>query len=122
MLKVETAEQAALATQLPVGKVLATGQGSVPLVRKDLFNKLLSLLPAAEKGGLREPRRAPSTWAEIGVGDMVLAEDPIPNHGWWEAILLERTGDDAFKLRFRDYPEEGIMVRQRHQLALMFPA
>jgi len=122
VLKIETAEQAALAAQLPAGKVLATGQGSVPLVRKDLYNKLLALLPAAMKNQLGESRRSPSTWAEIDVGDMVLAEDPVPNDGWFEAIVLERTGDDGFKLRFRDYPEEGIVVRQRHQLALLSPS
>ncbi len=93
----------------------------MPVVRKDLFAQVLALLPPASQAGIGQVKQGPSTWSEIGVGDLVLAEDPIPNDGWYEAIVLEAVDTDQFKLRFRDYPEEGIVVRSRKQLALLSP-
>jgi hypothetical protein len=52
----------------------------------------------------------------------VLAENWEPKTGWYEAVVLEQVGADELKLRFRDYPEEGTLVRRRNQLALMSPA
>ena len=68
------------------------------------------------------PKQPPTTWAEIDVGDLVLAENWDPETGWYEAVVLEQIGDDELKLRFRDYPEEGTLVRRRNQLALLSPA
>ena len=139
-LKIETAEQADLAKQLPVGAILAAGRATVPLVSKVLYEKLLALRPTSANppGGdvpaavapLRptsannqpQPKRSPGTWAEIDVGDLVLVENWEPETGWYEAVVLEKLGDDELKLRFRDYPEEGTLVRRRNQLALMSPA
>ena len=70
----------------------------------------------------RQPKRPPASWAEIDVGDLVLVENWEPETGWYEAVVLEKLGDDEFKLRFRDYPEEGTLVRRRNQLALLSPA
>jgi len=75
--------------------------------------------PASKAPQLKRP---PSTWAEIDVGDLVLAENWDPETGWFEAVVLEQVGDDEFKLRFRDYPEEGTLGRRRNQLALLSPA
>jgi hypothetical protein len=36
--------------------------------------------------------------------------------------IQEAASTDELKLRFRDYPEEGTLVRRRNQLALMSPA
>ena len=139
-LRIETAEQTDLAKQLPVGSILAAGRATVPLVSKALFDKLLALRPtgAAPPGGdvpaavapqppatasnQLQPKRSPATWAEIDVGDLVLVENWEPETGWYEAVVLEKLGDDQLKLRFRDYPEEGTLVRRRNQLALMSPA
>ncbi len=139
-LRVETAEQVDLAKQLPVGAILAAGRTTVPLVSKALYDKLLALRPTSANppGGdapaavapLRptsasnqpQPKRSPASWAEIDVGDLVLAENWEPETGWYEAVVLEKLGDDEFKLRFRDYPEEGTLVRRRNQLALLSPA
>jgi hypothetical protein len=149
VLRIETAEQIELARQLPSGEILAPGRGNVPVVRKELFDKLLALLPAPDSGPSQEaasavevdaatsvtttdnsepasnqpqPKQPPTTWAEIDVGDLVLSEDCHPNNGWYEAVVLEQIGDDQFKVRLRDYPEEGTLVRRRNQLALMSPA
>jgi hypothetical protein len=141
-LKVETVEQVDLAKQLPVGAVLAAGRATVPLVSKVLFDKLLALRPrsadpasgngpatagpqppaSASASTQPQPKQLPSSWADIEVGDLVLVENWDPESGWFEAVILERVSDDEFKLRFRDYPEEGTLVRRRNQLALMSPA
>ena len=52
----------------------------------------------------------------------MLVENWEPETGWYEAVVLEKLGDDELKLRFRDYPEEGTLVRRRNQLALLSPA
>ena len=149
VLRIETAEQIDLARQVPSGEILAPGRGNVPVVRKELFDKLLALVPAPGSGPSQEaasaaevdavpsatttdnsepaskappPKQPPTTWAEIDVGDLVLAENWDPETGWFEAVVLEQVGDDEFKLRFRDYPEEGTLVRRRNQLALLSPA
>ena len=149
VLRIETAEQVALAREVPSGEILAPGRGNVPVVRKELFDKLLALVPAPDSRPSQEaasaaevdsvpsatttdnsgpastappPKQPPTTWAEIDVGDPVLAENWDPETGWFEAVVFEQVGDDEFKLRFRDYPEEGILVRRRNQLALLSPA
>jgi hypothetical protein len=139
-LKIETAEQADLAKQLPVGAILAAGRATVPVVNKSLYDKLLALRPTsadppkgdapaaavpqlpASASNQPRPTRSPASWAEIDVGDLVLVENWEPQTGWYEAVVLEKLGDDEFKLRFRDYPEEGTLVRRRNQLALLSPA
>jgi hypothetical protein len=139
-LKVETADQIDLAKQLPVGAILAAGRATVPLVSKALFDKLLALKPTsadppsgdmpatagpqppASASNQPQPKRPPTSWADIEAGDLVLVENWEPETGWFEAVVLEQLGDDEFKLRFRDYPEEGTLVRRRNQLALMSPA
>ena len=149
VLRIETAEQIELARQVPSGEILAPGRGNVPVVRKELFDKLLALVPRARQrsftrgclscgGQFRTvcdhdgqfgpaskappPKQPPTTWAEIDVGDLVLAENWDPETGWYEAVVLEQVGDDELKLQFRDYPEEGTLVRRRNQLALLSPA
>jgi hypothetical protein len=52
----------------------------------------------------------------------VPAANGEPETGWYEAVVLEQLGADEFKLRFRDYPEEGTPVCRRNQLALLSPA
>ena len=78
--------------------------------------------PPATASNQPQPKRPPASWAEIDVGDLVLAENWEPKTGWYEAVVLEQIGADELKLRFRDYPEEGTLVRRRNQLALLSPA
>ena len=139
-LKIETAEQIDLAKQLPVGAILAAGRATVPMVSKALFDKLVAQRPTsantprsdapaaaapqppAAASDQPRPKQPPTSWAEIDVGDLVLVENWELETGWYEAVVLEKLGDDELKLRFRDYPEEGTLVRRRNQLALMSPA
>ncbi|HEX3871387.1 MAG TPA: hypothetical protein VHV77_13170, partial [Pirellulales bacterium] len=76
--------------------------------------------PKLHSTGL-DPNRPTAAWSEIGVGNLVLAKDAGLNDGWFEAHVLEHLGDDQFRLRFRDFPEEGTVVRRRDQLALLPP-
>jgi hypothetical protein len=45
---------------------------------------------------------------------------PATGLGWWEAIVLVRTGD-MLTLRFRDYPKLPKFARHRAAVALMSP-
>ena len=146
VLRIETPAQIELARELPAGQILASGKGLVSSIRRDLYDKLVAVAKKGEQspespprpvGGMSavaqtasegpKPKQPPTSWAEIAVGDLVLAEDRepnngYPNNGWYEAVVLEQVGDDQLKLRFQDYPEEGTVVRRRTQLALLAPA
>ena len=111
---------AEIAARLPVGRVHATGRTFVPFVRRDLYDKLIAIAPngnlhqpppspasgAGDAAGSRPPGNAPNlprNWREIGVGDLVVAQDTL-EEGWYEAIIIETDGD-LLTLRWRDYPK-----------------
>ena len=54
VVRIETADQIELAEQLPSSQILAPGRDAVPVVRKDLFDKLLAFLPAPDSGAANE--------------------------------------------------------------------
>ena len=118
------------AKKLPLGRLYANGRGFVPNVRQDLYSDLvvaLALEPQAalsrngngDKDGLPAARGLPQSWGEVGAGHLVLAQESL-DYGWWEAIVLDRTGD-TFTLRYRDYPHLPKFVRHRSSIALMSP-
>jgi hypothetical protein len=125
-----------LATQLPVGRVHATGRTFVPFIRRDLYDKLIAAAPNGNAhptstlagggpgaAGMGAPGGSspnlPKTWQEIGVGDLVVAQEG-PEDGWYEAIVAEVNGD-MLTLRWRDYPRERKIVRHRQRLGLLYP-
>ena len=71
VLRIETAEQIDLARQVPSGEILAPGRGNVPVVRKELFDKLLALVPAPGSGPSQEAASA----AEVDAATSVTATD-----------------------------------------------
>ena len=86
--------------------------------------------PAAPEGGGGEAaaakRRefAEPLWAALAVGDVVLARDYDRDGdfvGWWEAVLLAPADGDAFTRGWRDDPEQGLVRRQRAELAPVHP-
>ena len=102
----------------------------MPNVRQDLYSDLvvaLALEPQAalsrngngDKNGLPVALGLPRSWGEIAPGHLVIAQEAL-DYGWWEAIVLGRTGD-MFTLRFRDYPKLPKFVRHRNAIALMSP-
>jgi NAD(P)-dependent dehydrogenase (short-subunit alcohol dehydrogenase family) len=127
-----------IAARLPVGRVHATGRTFVPFIRRDLYDQLLA---AAANGNLHQPPaplangtsgndagsrppassapKLPRTWQEIGVGDLVVAQESLED-GWYEAIVVDANGD-MFSLRWRDYPRQRQFVRHRLRLGLLYP-
>ncbi len=114
------------ALKLPAGRLYATGKGFVPTVRRPLFDKFLeaagvsidfvSQPDAAEETGNID---VPSDWNSIAAGHLVLA-DAGGQNGWWEAIV-ESVESDAVTLRWRGYPKDPIIRRNRRDLALLSP-
>jgi hypothetical protein len=125
-----------LATQLPVGRIHATGRTFVPFIRRDLYDKLVAAAPngnahptnppasgSSGAAGAHPPGGSspnlPKTWQEISIGDLVVAQEG-PEDGWYEAIVAEVNGD-MLTVRWRDYPRERRVVRHRQRLGLLYP-
>jgi hypothetical protein len=83
--------------KIPVGRVYATGKGSVPNVSQELYEKLNALV-----GG--EPGPISTTlaknWDELAPGHLVLAQESLAD-GWFEAVVTKRDGDKLM-VRWRD--------------------
>jgi hypothetical protein len=62
----------------------------------------------------------PRDWQQIDVGQLVLAKSEGPWSSWWEAVPVEKVGDD-FKLRWRDGVNKAPCTRPRLELALICP-
>jgi hypothetical protein len=71
VLRIETAEQIELARQLPSGEILAPSRGNMPVVRKELFDKLLALMPTPVSGPSKEAASA----ADVDAATSVTATD-----------------------------------------------
>jgi hypothetical protein len=69
---------------------------------------------------LGRPPRLPRSWREIGLGDLVVAQEADPEDGWYEAIVVE-AANDMFTLRWRHYPRLRRITRHRHRLGLLYP-
>ena len=116
------------AKKLPLGRLYANGRGFVPNIRQDLYSDLVvalglepqaALSTAGDKDSLPAARGLPRSWDEIGAGHLVIAHELL-DYGWWEAIVLGRTGD-TFILQYRDYPHLPKFVRHRSGIAMMSP-
>jgi hypothetical protein len=124
---------AEIAARLPVGRVHATGRTFVPFIRHDLYDKLVvaaadgnghptrppngsSGASGSTPGG--SPPHMPRNWREIGVGDLVVANQDR-DEGWYEEIVVEANGD-MLTTRWRDYPRERRTVHHRFRLALVY--
>ena len=121
-----TEDLAALAKKLPVGRLYSNGRGFVPNIRQSLYSEIIVTLavePQAavgkDKDELPVATGLPRTWDEIAPGHLVIAQEAL-EYGWWEAIVLARTGD-MLTLRFRDYPKLPKFARHRAAVALMSP-
>jgi hypothetical protein len=122
LVEVADPDLAQFATQLPTGRLHASGRGLVPYIKGDLYYELL----AATLGALSAqahpdpaPQDLPRSWDEIGPGHLVVARETL-ECGWWEAIVVERNGD-LVTVRYRDYPHYPSMVRHRSAIALISP-
>ena len=128
---------AEIAARLPVGRVHATGRTFVPAIRRDVYDKLVAAAPNGNLGqpltppsgatggaaGSRPPGSSPNlprSWHEIGLGDLVVAQEEDPADGWYEAIVVE-AANDMFTLRWRHYPRLRRITRHRLRLGLLYP-
>ena len=120
LAKAETPEALTLAKQLPEGKLFASGKGLLPLVRREVYDKLVKLVtpvdakaavPAAKPA---EPPATPavtaepgfkSAWHAIEVGATVLWR-ASKDEGWFEAVVVTISKDrKVLTMRWRDYPK-----------------
>jgi hypothetical protein len=141
VLKVASPEQAKIASALPAGRIHATGRGLVAPIRQDLYGKLTELARAEgmQLRGLAQPatgslppnppasppRRGtptlPRSWDELDVGHLVIApEDDRKQDGWWQAIIVGKSGD-MFTLRWQRWPRQKKILRHRFNLGLIYP-
>jgi hypothetical protein len=126
-----------LARELPPGRIQAKGQNIAPFVRRDLFEKLIAVAqkeqgsnaevadkkesesgPTRGEIGHGKPR-LPVDWADIKRGDMVVAQAKDPADGWWQAIVVDVTGD-LIKLRWSNEPRGRPILKSRLALGLIF--
>ena len=122
-----TEDLAALAKKLPEGRLYGNGRGFVPNIRQSLYSEIIVTLAVEPQAALGKDKDElpvatglPRTWDEIAPGHLVIAQEAL-EYGWWEAIVLARTGD-MLMLRFRDYPKLPKFARHRTAVALMSPS
>ena len=145
LLQVVTDEQRALAAQLPVGRVFASGRAFVPFVRAGLYEALVAASPVDLAAAPGDPETACTGYPEapavaspaepgqpapepakpppppparppITVGSVVLAPEPHGN-GWWEAVIVKQRGK-RLNLRWRDWPDDPEFACRPEQLGL----
>jgi hypothetical protein len=95
VLKVTTPEIEIVASQLPLGRIYASGLAFVPEVQDAFLTRLQELA---------EPKPAPGfpkNWDAIEVGHLVLAQE-VPTEGWYEAIVVGKD-KDMLTVQWRDY-------------------
>jgi hypothetical protein len=110
-----------LAGRLPAGRIHANGRGFVPYIRRDLYAKLIAAagISATAKSSSQQNGDLPKNWDDIGPGHVVIAQQS-PDDGWFEAVVVEASGD-MLTLRWRDYPRERRITRNRHAVGLLYP-
>ena len=106
VIEITNGTAADLISKLPAGRIHANGPGIAPTVREDLYEKLVAALnsrgEAGRESGELTATDLPTSWDAIKPGHLVLVHDTIVD-GWWEAIVVDRTGD-KLTVRWRDYP------------------
>ena len=125
LVPISTAQRRVLAAELSPVSLEENGYSAVPAVRR-------ALLADIEKASQEQENSAPdldpplagdqasiTPWDQIKIGQLVLAQEDDPKHGWWEAIVLSELDDGEVVLRYRDYPTQSRFVRHRHKLALL---
>jgi hypothetical protein len=124
--KAEGPDLVNLAKKLQEGRLYATGRGSVPPIRRDLYDNLVEQLQLAGQPVPATPNQVqaeqtaaelPASWDDIAVGHLVIAHESAAE-GWWEAIVVSREGD-MVTLKWRDYPWQSNVIRLVATVALM---
>ena len=101
-----------LAAKIPEGRVHVRGPGAVPTVREDLYEKVVATINGSGPAAIE-------TWDAIKPGHLVIAHESLRD-GWWEAIVVERTGDKV-TLRWREYAGQPPFTVPVTAVALLNP-
>ena len=123
LVEVTEPDVAEIAAKLPAGRLHANGKGLVPYIKGALYYDLLYATLATQVARAHPdpaPQDLPRTWDDLVPGHLVIARETL-EFGWWEAIVIERTGD-LVTVRYRDYPQYPPMVRHRSAIALISSA
>lgn len=141
LIDITTDDLAAIASKLPKGKLFESGKAFVPFVKRTVYDQLATHLDddyltsaaarvesaqaaasesyaKASKG--EAPLRKPEDWSKLLAGDLVLASDD-PEEGWFEAVVIEATGGDKFRLHWRDFADLPTFTRGITEIALLHP-
>jgi hypothetical protein len=129
LLAATTPDSQTVAGKTPPGRLQADGQPFLPYVPRELYDLIVTLADAGAAAPLAPtPAGAPApapglppTWAAIGVGHLVIAQDDDAEEGWWEATVVNRA-NDVLTLRWRDFPRLKPFVRHVAAVALLNPS
>lgn len=121
--EVATGSTAGLLAKIPEGRVHAAGPGLVPTISEELYESVIAAINSRGEAG-QDPAKPvaaelPANWDAVKAGQMVLARESLIL-GWWEAIVVERTGD-IVTLRWRDYPAQPKFTAALKSIALLNP-
>jgi hypothetical protein len=144
VLKVRSKAARTVVDALPEWQINPAGQPVIPVVKHEIFEALLDIKatsadkpddgnasnPALADQNGKKPTAVPldpklrefarQLWGAVSVNSVVLAREDGLKDGWWEAVILaEHAG--VYTLYYRDYPEQGLVRRQRQQIALLPP-
>jgi hypothetical protein len=120
LVEITEPEVAEIAALLPAGRLHANGKGLVPYVKGEVYSELLfaALAPLPPQINADPvPQDLPRTWDDLAPDHLVIAKESL-ELGWWEAVVIERTGD-LVTVKYRDYPQYPPLVRHRSVIALI---
>jgi hypothetical protein len=95
LVEVTNPDLTEVATKLPAGRLHASGGGLVPYIKGPLYLDLIAAnLSDADPPASPDPtaQEIPGSWDEIVPGHVVIAKE-TSECGWWDAVVIERTGD-----------------------------
>ena len=120
LVEITEPEVAEIAALLPAGRLHANGKGLIPFIKGHVYTELMcaALSPKPPQPNPDPaPQDLPRTWDDVAPGHVVIAKETL-ELGWWEAVVLERTGD-LVTIKYRDYPQYPPLVRHRSVIALI---
>jgi hypothetical protein len=123
LVEITEPEVAEIAALLPAGRLHANGKGLVPYIKGDVYSELMcAALPTKPPQPNPDPaaQDLPRSWDDLVPGHVVIAKESL-ELGWWEAVVIERTGD-LLTIKYRDYPQYPPLVRHRSVIALISSA
>jgi hypothetical protein len=112
LVEITEPDVAEIAALLPVGRLHANGKGLVPYIKGGVYSELMcAALPTLppQINADPAPQDLPRSWDDLAPGHLVIAKESL-ELGWWEAIVIERTGD-LVTVKYRDYPQYPPLVR-----------